>query len=79
MALLLTPTERRRKLETLAEHEGFAGVDPLIRAAVLDSVCPGICTVCDYTTEVEPDQRAGYCERCRAGTVHSALVLAELI
>jgi hypothetical protein len=34
---------------------------------------------CDYTTEMESDQDAGYCERCGGNTMVSALVLAGLI
>jgi hypothetical protein len=32
-----------------------------------------------YTTEMEPDQDAGYCEACGGNTITSALVLAGLI
>ena len=34
---------------------------------------------CDYTTEMESDQDAGYCEACGGNTMVSALVLAGLI
>jgi hypothetical protein len=34
---------------------------------------------CDYTTKMELDQAAGYCEACGGNTVVSALVLADLI
>jgi hypothetical protein len=34
---------------------------------------------CDYTTEVEPDQREGWCEECGTGTVRSGIVLAGII
>lgn len=77
--MALSNAERQARLEKLAETEGFATVEHLLEAAVLDSVCPGICAICDYTTEVEPDQREGYCESCGAGTVQSALVLAGLV
>lgn len=77
--MALSTVERRLKLEKLAETEGFATVEHLLEAAVLDSVSPGICANCDYTTEVEPDQREGYCESCGAGTVQSALILAGLV
>lgn len=77
----LSSEERRAKLATLVEIEGFDSAEALIEAVVHDSVCPGICarSGCDYSCEVEPDQRAGWCEECRAGSVHSTLVLAELI
>lgn len=77
----LPEPERRAKLAKLAEIEGFANPDELIAASVHDSVSPGICSRsgCDYSCEVEPDQDRGWCEECRAQTVQSALVLAELI
>ena len=77
----LSREERRAKLATLVETEGFGSADELLEAVAHDSVSPGICTRpgCDYTAEVEPDQREGWCEECRAGSVQSALVLAELI
>jgi hypothetical protein len=73
--------EREAKLQKLAEFEGFEKVDEMFDAAVTDSVCPGICINpgCDYTIEVEPDQRKGYCEVCGTQTVRSCLVLARLI
>ena len=79
--MALSVSERQAKLATLAESEGYADPDALIEAAVHDSVSPGICSRpgCSYTTEVEPDQRRGWCEACGTGTVQSALVLAALI
>jgi len=77
----LSRQERRAKLEVLAESEGFDEVDLLLEEYVTDSVAPGICRCleCDYTAIVEPDQRQGWCERCNAPTVMSALILAELM
>ena len=71
----------KSKLETLADIEGFESTDDLLASAVADSVCPGICAnpSCSYTCEVEPDQDAGWCEECGAGSVKSALVLAGVI
>lgn len=79
--MALSHPERQAKLKTLAEIEGFSAVIDFLEAASLDSVSPGICTKegCDYTAEVEPDQDRGWCEECRANSVRSALVLAELI
>ena len=56
-------------------------VEELLREATFDSVCPGICMNegCDYSSEYEPDQRAGYCEACDTTTAKSALVLAGMI
>lgn len=79
--MALSHAGRQTKLKVLAEAEGFATVTDLLEAASLDSVSPGICARegCDYTAEVEPDQDRGWCEECRANSVHGALVLAELI
>jgi len=68
------------KLKQLADLEGKS-IDELLESCIMDSVNPGICANewCDYTTEVEPDQRAGWCEECQENTVKSALVLADVI
>ncbi|HEX8167176.1 MAG TPA: hypothetical protein VF601_15510 [Beijerinckiaceae bacterium] len=78
---LVRSAEKRKKLETLGGEEGFGTVDELLGAAAIDSVSPGICRNlgCSYTTEVEPDQDRGWCERCGHNTVVSALMLAGLI
>ncbi len=77
----LTDQERREKLAMLVEIEGFDSTDDLLEAVAHDSICPGICTRpgCDYSCEVEPDQREGWCEECRSQNVQSAMVLAEVI
>ena len=74
-------SQKATKLMKLCDAEGFTCVDHLLQAAVGDSICPSICMTegCDYTTEMEPDQDAGYCEACGGNTVTSALVLAGLI
>jgi hypothetical protein len=79
--MALSKFEREAKLQRLAELEGFETVDEMFDAAVSDSVCPGICINpgCDYTADIEPDQRKGYCENCGTQTVQSCLVLAGLI
>ena len=71
---------RREKLKELAESCDMS-LEELLESATLDSVVPGICTNagCDYTTEYEPDQDAGWCEECDTGTVASALILAGVI
>ncbi|MEP7010178.1 MAG: hypothetical protein ABJC13_07630 [Acidobacteriota bacterium] len=71
---------RTTKLEELADANGMS-VDELLDSAAIDSVVPGICTNggCDYITEYEPDQDAGWCEVCDTGTVTSALILAGVI
>ncbi len=74
-------SSKAAKLMKLCEFEGFKRVEDLLKASVVDSICPAICMTegCDYTTEMEPDQDAGYCEACGGNTVTSALVLAGLI
>ena len=45
----------------------------------MEIASPGICTECGYTTEMEPDQQAGWCECCETNTVKAGLILAGLI
>jgi len=68
------------KLDQLADSEGV-DIDTLLANGTFDSVCAGICVNpdCDYTTEVEPDCSAGFCESCGTQTVASALILAGII
>jgi len=76
----LDRSARKAKLEELADACSMS-VDELLESAAIDSVVPGICTNdgCDYTTEYEPDQDAGWCEECGTGTVASALILAGVL
>lgn len=67
------------KCQTLAESYGFETIEDLLEEYITDSICPGICSNCDYTTEVEPDCRSGYCESCNTQTVKSAMVLMGII
>ena len=73
-------SNKAAKLMTLCDLEGLKSLNDLLKAAASDSVCPAICMTegCDYTTEMESDQDAGY-EACGGNTVTSALVLAGLI
>lgn len=68
------------KLETLANDYGMDELE-MLGQATFDSISPGICTNkdCNYTTDVEPDCRGGWCENCETNTVASALVLAGII
>ncbi len=77
----LSLEEKRGKLRELARDGGHESVTEMLKASVLDSVAPAICTEpdCSYTTEMEPDQDRGYCELCGKNTVASALILAGLI
>ena len=81
MAKSSAAEKRRIKLDQLVESEGYDSLDDLIAATVSDSVSPAICLNegCDYTAEMEPDQREGWCEACGTNTVASALVLAGFI
>jgi hypothetical protein len=74
-------SHKATKLMELCYLSGFRNLDDLLNASVAGSACPAICMTvgCDYTTETEPDQDAGYCECCRRNTVKSALVLADLV
>lgn len=74
----LVLTEKAKKLIRLCEIEGYESVIDLIQAVALGSVCPAICMTegCEYTAEMEPDQREGYCEACGGNTMVSGLVLA---
>jgi hypothetical protein len=71
-------TNKAAKLMKLCDLEGYKRLHDLLKAAASDSLCPAICMTegCDYTTEMESDQDAGYCERCGGNTMASALVLA---
>jgi hypothetical protein len=68
------------KLDALADEWGMSA-DEFIEEYGLEDVVPGICMNpdCDYTTEVEPDQREGWCEECDTPSVRSGVVLAGLI
>ena len=79
--MFLSSQVRQEKLTKLLAAEGYDTLEGLAEAAFGDSVSPAICTDpdCDHTSEMEPDQDAGYCESCGKNTVVSALVLAELI
>ena len=74
-------SHKAAKLMKLCDLEGYKRLQDLLKVAMKDNLCPAICTAegCDYTTEMESDQDAGYCEACGGNTVTSALVLADLI
>ncbi|MEO1975104.1 MAG: hypothetical protein ABGX15_03050 [Paracoccaceae bacterium] len=69
------------KLITLAETEGYSDIVDFLEDCALDSLVPAICMApgCDYTAELEPDQRAGFCEICGRPFMKSGLVIAGLI
>jgi hypothetical protein len=78
-----TPEEANHeaaKLAALAEFHGLT-VASFIEEYVLASWVPGICMHpgCEYTDEVKPDEREGWCEHCGHRSVWSALVLAGIV
>jgi hypothetical protein len=81
MSRTIVLTQKAKKLMKLCDLEGYKRVHDLINAPMWDNICPAICMTegCDYTTEMESDQDAGYCEACGGNTVTSALVLAGVI
>ena len=71
---------KKQKLNKLADIEGMT-VTEMIKEASMDTVAKAICMNqdCSYTTTMEPDQDAGYCEVCGTNTVTSCLVLAGIL
>jgi len=61
-------SHKAAKLMKLCALEGYKRLHDLLKASASDSLCPAICMTegCDYTTELERDQKAGYCEAKRA-------------
>jgi hypothetical protein len=68
------------KLDDLAREWGMK-TSEFVEEYALETLVPGICMNpdCDYTTDVEPDQREGWCEECDTCSVRSGVVLAGLI
>lgn len=68
------------KLDELACQWGMK-TSEFVEEYALSDVVPGICMNpdCDYTAEVEPDEREGWCEECETRSVRSGIVLAGLI
>jgi hypothetical protein len=80
----LSRTQRREKLQKLAEIEGYDDLLPFLEWCAFDSVCPAICCnpahwACNYSEHLEPDQERGWCDECQANTMKSALILAGVI
>lgn len=66
-------------LNYLANEEGYDDVMEMLEAATFDSVVPAICTECQGTGNMEPDQDQGHCEGCGNNTMVSCLILAGII
>ena len=69
------------KLDQLAEDFGYYSSYAMLKEMVFESVVPGICMRedCDYSTDVEPDCRDGWCECCEDNTIKSCMVLGGVI
>lgn len=69
------------KTDTLARDWGYPDPLDLIEDYIFDGVMPGICRNddCDYSTEVEPDADAAYCEACDSHTVQSMSIMMGII
>lgn len=69
------------KLSILAAKEGYESAEDLILNTADDVSVPAICTNpgCNYTENMEPDQRAGWCPECNANSVMSCLVLGGIL
>ena len=68
------------KIQTLADDWGYSSVNEMIESCGLLAT-PAICmnNHCNYTSDVEPDQSKGWCDRCHTKTVTSCLVLAGVM
>lgn len=71
---------RRKKIETLVDQIGLESL-ALLEHYQSDGLVPSICMrpECDYWTELEPDQTAGWCESCQTRTLTSLFILAEIL
>ena len=69
------------KIKQLMDVEGYTDEIEMLEDAINDRFNMGICTNkdCDYTTEVEPDSKTGWCEICEMNTVTSCLMLKGMI
>lgn len=76
--MALSAIVRQSLLHQAANDYGFENMEEMFAAAIMDSVVPGICHKCGYTTEVEPDGR-GWCEECDSASVISVLLLGGMI
>jgi hypothetical protein len=75
------PDQRAAKLAKLMQIEGYENIDDLARIVLFDALSPAICmnNSCNFTCEMEPDQRAGWCEECRTNSMCAALILVGMI
>jgi len=66
------------KLRKLAAIQDFDAVEDLLLESKLGFNCSGIClsAECNYTSGLQHSAELGYCPKCKANTVKSALSLA---
>jgi len=76
---VFSEVKREELLVELANDYGFDDIEEFLENYMFDGVCPGICPLCKYSTEVEPDCNNGWCEECKANTVMSGMILAGII
>lgn len=71
---------KRKKVQILVDESGLDSLS-LLEEYQLEGLVPCICMKpeCDYWTELEPDQRAGWCEECDDTTLMSLLVLVGIL
>lgn len=69
------------KADLCLEQYGMEFDEFLESDEAMDSVVYGACSnpECEYTCEVEPDCRNGFCEECETQTVKSILVYLRMI
>lgn len=77
--VILTEERRQELLKNLMEYEGYPSMEAMLEDNVTDSVTMAICANCEAVHEMEPDQRAGYCDGCGKNEVVAILVLAGVI
>jgi len=65
-------------IEELGEAYGM-DINEMCMQSLTDGVSPAICTVCGYTTDMEPDQDRGWCDECKKNTMKSCLILIGAI
>jgi hypothetical protein len=79
MPTTLALTRKAVRLIELCEAAGFKSPDDLAVSSMADTLCPAICMECGHVTQMEKDQRRGYCESCGEDRVMSGLILAGFI
>jgi hypothetical protein len=75
-------TTNERLLSLLNRWYGDGSDDPsdMLKGAIEDHICPGICHICGGCYEdVEPDTTTYWCEQCQENSVTSCLILAGII